>query len=139
MFRLCLFDLDNTLVSTDDVEELRLASKKPTEVLLKQITAALEEDKDRVIYSRELLEQIRADFPKLMLGVFSGSLLTLGTILVMLMCLCIQLPTTMGNTPDSRVFTGSGNRVCLSFFQTGFHIISVEYGILRGLPDAGGP
>lgn len=71
MFRLCLFDLDNTLVSTDDLEELRLASKKPTEVLLKQITAALETDEDRVIYSRELLEKIRADFPELMLGVFT--------------------------------------------------------------------
>lgn len=71
MFRLCLFDLDNTLVSTDDVEELRLASKKPTEALLKQITAALEADEDRVIYSRDLLEQIRADFPELMLGVFT--------------------------------------------------------------------
>ncbi len=71
MFRLCLFDLDNTLVSTDDVEELRLASKKPTEVLLKQITAALEADEDRVIYSRELLEKIRADFPELMLGIFT--------------------------------------------------------------------
>ncbi len=71
MFRLCLFDLDNTLVSTDDVEELRLASKKPTGVLLKQITAALEADEDRVIYSRELLEKIRANFPELMLGVFT--------------------------------------------------------------------
>ncbi|WP_218059256.1 hypothetical protein, partial [Klebsiella pneumoniae] len=29
MFRLCLFDLDNTLVHTDDLESLRLASKKP--------------------------------------------------------------------------------------------------------------
>jgi phosphoglycolate phosphatase-like HAD superfamily hydrolase len=71
MFRLCLFDLDNTLVSTDDLEELRLASKKPTEVLLRQITRALEADEDRVIYSRELLEKIRADFPELMLGVFT--------------------------------------------------------------------
>lgn len=71
MFRLCLFDLDNTLVSTDDVERLRLASQKPTVELLKQITATLEEDEDRVIYSRELLEKIRADFPELMLGVFT--------------------------------------------------------------------
>lgn len=71
MFRLCLFDLDNTLVSTDDVEELRLASKKPTVALLKQITSALDADEDRVIYSRELLEQLRTDFPELMLGVFT--------------------------------------------------------------------
>lgn len=71
MFRLCLFDLDNTLVYTDDVEELRLASKKPTVALLKQITSDLDVDEDRVIYSRELLEQLRTDFPELMLGVFT--------------------------------------------------------------------
>lgn len=71
MFRLCLFDLDNTLVSTDDVEDLRLAFKNPTKGLLTQITAALKADEDRVIYSRELLEKIRAEFPELMLGVFT--------------------------------------------------------------------
>lgn len=71
MFRLCLFDLDNTLVHTDDLESLRLESKRATSALLAQIAGALEEDEDRVIYSRDLLEKIRADFPELMLGVFT--------------------------------------------------------------------
>ncbi|MCK6844201.1 DNA-processing protein DprA [Klebsiella pneumoniae] len=71
MFRLCLFDLDNTLVHTDDLESLRLASKKPKGALLTLIAEALEADEDRVIYSRELLEQIRSDFPELALGVFT--------------------------------------------------------------------
>lgn len=71
MFHLCLFDLDNTLVSTDDVENLRLESKNLTPELFKQITCALEANKDRVIYSRELIEKVRADFPELRLGVFT--------------------------------------------------------------------
>jgi HAD superfamily hydrolase (TIGR01549 family) len=73
MFRLCLFDLDNTLVSTDDVEKLRILSKNPDGTLFEQLTEALDSDTDRVIYSPELLDQIKAQFPDLMLGVFTRS------------------------------------------------------------------
>lgn len=73
MFRLCLFDLDNTLVATDDVENLRTSSTAPDEALLEQLTEALDSDPDRVIYSQKLLHQIKARFPDLMLGVFTRS------------------------------------------------------------------
>ena len=73
MFRLCLFDLDNTLVLTDDVEKLRTSSKNPDAALLKQLTEALDSNSDRVIFSRKLLDQIKAQFPDLKLGVFTRS------------------------------------------------------------------
>lgn len=73
MFRLCLFDLDNTLVATDDVEELRTASRNHDGALLEELTVALNSNPDRVIYSRELLEQIKAQFPDVLLGVFTRS------------------------------------------------------------------
>ncbi len=73
MFRLCMFDLDNTLVSTDDVEDLRISSKNPDSALLASLTKALDSNTDRVIYSRELLDKIKTRFPGLMLGVFTRS------------------------------------------------------------------
>lgn len=74
MFDLCIFDLDDTLVRTSDLKELREACKRNSDPQrLRTLTELLAEDDDRHIYSVELLWQIRAEFPQLKLGVFTRS------------------------------------------------------------------
>lgn len=73
MFRLCLFDLDNTLVSTDDLQELRESSRNPDVEHLQAIVDLLDSNSNRIIYPQELLTQIKAEFPQLKLGVFTRS------------------------------------------------------------------
>lgn len=74
MFKICLFDLDDTLVRTDDLEEVRLACKRNEDpVNIKAVNVALRSRPDRQIYSQALLEKIRKAYPKLKLGIFTRS------------------------------------------------------------------
>lgn len=74
MFKICLFDLDDTLVHTDDLEDLRIACKNNADpARLKKLKADLAGRDDRHIYSADILNKIRLNFPKLNLGVFTRS------------------------------------------------------------------
>ncbi|QNR40005.1 HAD hydrolase-like protein [Pseudomonas syringae] len=76
MFEVCLFDLDQTLVETDDMKVLRESGKnRPDEAYAAQVVTAFKAKsrKDRTIYSEKLLLRIREKFPDLKLGVFTRS------------------------------------------------------------------
>ena len=74
MFDICLFDLDDTLVRTSDLKEIREACKRNSDPQrLHALTEQLEAEDGRHIYSIELLRRIRAEFPQLKLGVFTRS------------------------------------------------------------------
>lgn len=74
MFDLCLFDLDDTLVRTTDLKEIREACKHNSDPQrLHALLDQLGREDGRHIYSVELLRQIRAEFPQLKLGVFTRS------------------------------------------------------------------
>ena len=69
---LCLFDLDQTLVQTDDLIALRESAKDGGEGLfLAKLQAALANGGDRRIYSREVLDEIRGTYPQMKLGIFT--------------------------------------------------------------------
>lgn len=73
MYKICLFDLDDTLIRTEDLKDDREACANNRDSKnLAQIKSQLT-DSDRVIYKREILDQIRIDFPGLKLGVFTRS------------------------------------------------------------------
>lgn len=72
MLELCLFDLDNTLVKTNDLQELREASKNNVDPHhLAQLGAHIQNDPWRRIYDRAFLQSLRGHFPQLKLGVFT--------------------------------------------------------------------
>lgn len=74
MFRICLFDLDDTLVRTGDLKDVREACKNNADAKnLKAVKLGLAADPDRHVYSPELLRRIRKAHPKLKLGVFTRS------------------------------------------------------------------
>lgn len=74
MFELCMFDLDDTLVRTEDLKDEREACKNSdAPARLQAVRAGLKSKAGRHIYSLELLEQIRAKNPDLKLGVFTRS------------------------------------------------------------------
>lgn len=74
MFEICLFDLDDTLIRTADLKQVREACKHNNDPQrLKALKALLVRGNGRHIYSLELLRQIRSDFPQLKLGVFTRS------------------------------------------------------------------
>lgn len=74
MFKLCLFDLDETLVRTDDLEEVRLACKNNAEQKnVKAVKQALSHRRDRHIYDGKLLKSICDEHPEMKLGVFTRS------------------------------------------------------------------
>ncbi|WP_186073124.1 HAD hydrolase-like protein [Burkholderia gladioli] len=74
MFEVCLFDLDQTLVETEDMKELRESGKnKDDAAYKKQVKESFLAKVDRLIYSEELLLEIRKKFPDLKLGVFTRS------------------------------------------------------------------
>ena len=76
MFEVCLFDLDQTLVETDDMKTLRESGKnRLDDAYAEQVVNALKakDRKERVIYSKELIASIREQFPTLKLGVFTRS------------------------------------------------------------------
>lgn len=69
--KLCVFDLDDTLVRTGDLSGLREACLGADPKALKAVSTQLETDPKRHLYSRALLDQIREDFPGITLGVFT--------------------------------------------------------------------
>ena len=72
MLELCLFDLDNTLVKTDDLKEVREASKNNCDPdHLAHLNAAIRLYPQRRIYEHLFLQELRARFPQLKLGVFT--------------------------------------------------------------------
>jgi beta-phosphoglucomutase-like phosphatase (HAD superfamily) len=74
MFELCLFDLDNTLVRTDDLDGLRQGCANNSDsALLQELLTRLRAAPNRAIYSMAILQQIRARFPLLKVGVFTRS------------------------------------------------------------------
>jgi phosphoglycolate phosphatase-like HAD superfamily hydrolase len=74
MFEICLFDLDDTLIHTDDLEDVRVACKDNARpALLRKLKRALASRDDRHIYTADILNRIRHDFPELKLGVFTRS------------------------------------------------------------------
>lgn len=74
MFDLCLFDLDDTLVLTADLKEVREACKNNSDpARLEQLVANLAALVERRIYSLKTLQQIRVEFPALKLGIFTRS------------------------------------------------------------------
>ena len=74
MFSLCLFDLDGTLVHTEDLKEVREACKNnEAQPNLDALNLALRKRLDRRIYDPILLRQLRLQFPGIKLGVFTRS------------------------------------------------------------------
>lgn len=74
MFELCLFDLDNTLVHTKDMEEVRLAGKHVnTDSYKASVRRAFRSKEARNIYSDDLLDFTQKKFPKTKFGVFTRS------------------------------------------------------------------
>ncbi len=74
MFELCMFDLDDTLVRTEDLKAVREACKDSVDpVRLRAVRDGLAGEADRRIYSLDLLKQIRTKHPELKLGIFTRS------------------------------------------------------------------
>lgn len=74
MFNLCLFDLDDTLVRTEDLKEVRESGKNiDTAAYRKKVSLAFESRNGREVYTISLLKKIRKDFPDLKLGIFTRS------------------------------------------------------------------
>ncbi|EPN0630286.1 MULTISPECIES: HAD hydrolase-like protein [Enterobacterales] len=74
MFELCIFDLDNTLIHTDDLKEIRenLANNEDEDTL-DDLLEALNEDDERIIYSQELIQEVIYRFPNILLAIFTRS------------------------------------------------------------------
>lgn len=74
MFEVCLFDLDQTLIDTEDMTALREAGKGRRDAsYTAEIRSAFGSADRRLIYPEEILKQIRAEHPRLKLGVFTRS------------------------------------------------------------------
>jgi len=74
MLELCLFDLDQTLVDTDDLKEIREEGRHNSSVnYLKSLEEAFNTRDDRHLYEEKFLEEIRAQYPNLKLAVFTRS------------------------------------------------------------------
>lgn len=74
MFDICLFDLDETLVRTEDLKALREACRNnAAPARLREIREALDGEDCRRNYSADLLNRIRAEFPSTKLGIFTRS------------------------------------------------------------------
>lgn len=72
MFELLLFDLDDTLLRTADLKEVREAGRNSdTKEYRTRVTTAYSTNSKRVIYSVDLLRAIRSEFPSLKIGVFT--------------------------------------------------------------------
>lgn len=74
MFELCLFDLDDTLVRTSDLDEIRRAGKNDNSAdYRRRLSAEFGKIAPRLIYPESLLAEIRAANPGMRLGVFTRS------------------------------------------------------------------
>lgn len=74
MFDLCLFDLDDTLVRTSDMDSLRRAGKNvQTDEYKEAVSIAYRSQDNRPIYSEALLNNLRSKFPNMKFGIFTRS------------------------------------------------------------------
>lgn len=80
MLKLCLFDLDQTLVRTNHLEELRIAGigKQDDPDYVNELTQQFQRPggffrRFRTIYSEHALQQLKASIPGLRIGVFTRS------------------------------------------------------------------
>lgn len=74
MLKICIFDLDQTLLDTQDMKVVREAGKNvDTARYRTSVETAFNTKQGRHIYSLQLLEEIRTKFPKLKLCVFTRS------------------------------------------------------------------
>ncbi|RAN43659.1 hypothetical protein RB25_23125 [Herbaspirillum rubrisubalbicans] len=74
VFSICLFDLDGTLVRTDDLKQVREACKNNADPQnIAAVRQLLASRPDRRIYAQELLNTIRRRFPEMKIGVFTRS------------------------------------------------------------------
>ncbi|WP_291379420.1 MULTISPECIES: HAD family hydrolase [Achromobacter] len=72
MLELCLFDLDNTLIRTDDLKDIREAcANNSNPARLRALVEQIRQLPDRRIYSHAFLRTIRQRFPGIKLGVFT--------------------------------------------------------------------
>ena len=72
MFDLCLFDLDDTLVRTEDLKEVRESGKNIDTVAYREkVSLAFDSRNSREVYKIGLLKKIRKEFPDLKLGIFT--------------------------------------------------------------------
>lgn len=73
MVRLCLFDLDQTLVDSHDIEELRVAGvHRADPAYVGEVQAAFQA-RDRRIVQEAFLLELRQRFPDMKLGIFTRS------------------------------------------------------------------
>lgn len=71
---ICLFDLDETLVRTDDLEAIRLAGKHNDNLsYIRDLRRMLDTRRDRHIYTKNLLSSIRSQLPNTKFGIFTRS------------------------------------------------------------------
>lgn len=74
MFELCLFDLDDTLIRTGDLKNIREAGKNDNSDAYKSnLLQAYRTMNNRVIYSDDLLQFVQKKFPNTKFGVFTRS------------------------------------------------------------------
>lgn len=72
MLELCLFDLDNTLIRTDDLKDIReMSVNNSNRAHLQKLAKLIKLDPSRRIYSNAFLLTIRQRFPNLKLGIFT--------------------------------------------------------------------
>lgn len=74
MFLLCLFDLDQTLLETDDLEKVREAGKNDNSKEYRdKLIGAIKSKSDRYIYSKETVLEVREKNPDMKIGIFTRS------------------------------------------------------------------
>lgn len=73
MIRLCLFDLDQTLVDTDDIEELRLAGASRRDPAYEDEIRRAIRRRLRTIIGEDVIAELRRRVPDLKLGIFTRS------------------------------------------------------------------
>lgn len=73
MIRLCLFDLDQTLVDTDDLKELREAGKRRSNAAYRRELTSAIKTRDRGVFDFLALNLIKMKGPDMKMGVFTRS------------------------------------------------------------------
>lgn len=80
MLKLCLFDLDQTLVRTDDLKVIREEGKgRSDQGYVTELARAFGGQEGRLIYSLAALNKIRASYPEMKLGIFTRAPRTYAT------------------------------------------------------------
>ncbi len=74
MMELCLFDLDQTLARTDDLNDIRLQGvRNSSPAYATALKTEFDKKLNRAVYSLGVLNEIKVKFPNLKLGVFTRS------------------------------------------------------------------